>query len=200
MLQAHQTSASSKGKWPVKKVLKNRINQEQWVIMVAYQSCVNMNDTLRAKRNVFQVTGSPMVIWLIVSSIGQVALECQPSVGEVSVTWKAISHLLVDSRSLLDRYAIETRSTVDWQLTECRSSIDRVATATSTDIAVNITDSKHDPRKIRALSLWENSPSLFSVLSFQLPTPSNKDTQKMFRKKNDYVHLQGITHASQTRI
>ena len=40
--------------------------------MVAYQSCVNMNDTLRAKRNVFQVTGSPMVIWLIVSSIGQV--------------------------------------------------------------------------------------------------------------------------------
>ena len=56
--------------------------------MVAYQSCVNMNDILRAKRNVFQVTGSPMVIWLIVFSIGQVALECRcrSSVGEVSVT------------------------------------------------------------------------------------------------------------------
>ena len=52
--------------------------------MVTYKSCVNMNDILRAKRNVFQVTGSPMVIWLIVSSIGQVALECRPSVGQVS--------------------------------------------------------------------------------------------------------------------
>ena len=44
-------------------------------LLVAYQSCVNMNDILRAKRNVFQVMGSPIVIWLIVSSIGQVLLK-----------------------------------------------------------------------------------------------------------------------------
>ena len=168
--------------------------------MVAYQSCVNMNDILRAKQNVFQVTGSPMMIWLIVSSIGQVALECRLSVGDLKTCWSPVGRQSITTQSLLNQYAIDTRWTVDRQSTKCRSSIDRVATATSTDIAVNITDSKHDPRKIRALAFWENYPSLFSVLSFQLPTPSNKDTQKMFRKKNDYVHLQGKTHASQTRI
>ena len=44
------------------------------------------DDILRAKQNVFQVTGSPIVICLIVCSIGQVSVECWPSVGEVSVT------------------------------------------------------------------------------------------------------------------
>ena len=71
-----------------------------------------------------------------------------------------IGRLSVDSRSLLDRYSIDSRSPVDRQSTdmhvdrrstECRWSIDRVyidrlSTATSTDIAVDITYSKHDPR------------------------------------------------------
>ena len=57
-------------------------------LSVAYQSCVNMNDILRAKRNVFQVTGSPIVIWLIVSSIGEVAVECRPSVSQVLAKYR----------------------------------------------------------------------------------------------------------------
>jgi len=52
----------------------------------------------------------------------------------------------VDSRSTLDRYSIDTRSTVDRESTEYRSSADRLSTATSTDIAVDITYSKHDPK------------------------------------------------------
>ena len=42
------------------------------------------DDILRAKQNVFQVTGSPIVICLIVCSIGQVSVECRPSVHQVS--------------------------------------------------------------------------------------------------------------------
>ena len=68
-------------------------------LSVAYQSCVNMNDILRAKRNVFQVMGSPIVIWLIVSSIGQVSVKyrssssgvsakCWSSIGEVSARYR----------------------------------------------------------------------------------------------------------------
>ena len=57
-----------------------------------------------------------------------------------------VGRLSVDSRqSTVDRYSIDSRSTVDRQLTECRSSIDRLLTATSTDIAVDIIYSKHDP-------------------------------------------------------
>ena len=44
------------------------------------------DNILRAKRNVFQVTGLPIVSWLIVSSIGQVSMECRSSISEVSVT------------------------------------------------------------------------------------------------------------------
>ena len=46
------------------------------------------DDILRAKRNVFQDTGSPKVSWLIVSSIGQVSVECGPSIGQVSATYR----------------------------------------------------------------------------------------------------------------
>ena len=42
------------------------------------------DDILHAKRNVFQVTGLPLVSWLIVSSIGQVSVECRSSIGQVS--------------------------------------------------------------------------------------------------------------------
>ena len=52
--------------------------------------------------------------------IGQVSANYRPSVGEVSVTWKAIS-------------------------TDYRPTVHRVSTATSTDIAVDTTYSKHDP-------------------------------------------------------
>ena len=74
-------------------------------LSVAYQSCVSMNDILRAKPNVFQVTGSPVVIGRLClvsvkyrsssggvsakcrSGIGQVSAKCRPSIGEVSARY-----------------------------------------------------------------------------------------------------------------
>ena len=81
--------------------------------MVAYQSCVNMNDILRAKQNVFQVTGSPMMIWLIVSSIGQVALECRPSVGDLKTCWSPVGRQSITTQSIRDRYSVDCRSSID---------------------------------------------------------------------------------------
>jgi len=80
-----------------------------------------------------------------------VSVKYRPSVGEVSVTWKAMSadiqldRLSTDYQPTIDWVSTESRSSVDWQSTEWRSSIDWVLTATSTDIAVDITYSKHDP-------------------------------------------------------
>ena len=41
------------------------------------------DDILRVKRNVFQVTGLPIVSWLIVSSIGQVSAKCRRGIGDL---------------------------------------------------------------------------------------------------------------------
>ena len=86
------------------------------------------------------------------SSIGQVSAKCRPSVGEESVTWKAMSadihldRLSTDYRPTIDWVATESQSSVDRLSIDCRPSGDRVSTATSTDITVDITYSKHDPQ------------------------------------------------------
>ena len=63
----------------------------------------------------------------------------------------------------VDWYSIDTQSTVDRQSTECRSSIDRVSTATSTDIAVDITYSKHDPCILVSVDLAEHTVALLNI-------------------------------------
>jgi len=69
------------------------------------------------------------------TSVGQVSAKCRPSIGEVTVTWKAMS---ADTHD--DRHSVDTRRHTP--------SGDRVSTATSTDIAVDITYSKHDPTNL----------------------------------------------------
>ena len=68
--------------------------------------------------------------------IGEVSAKCLRGIGDL----KAIS-----ADIHIDRLSTECRPSVDRQSTECRSSVDRVSTATSTDIAVDTTYSKHDP-------------------------------------------------------
>ena len=90
--------------------------------------------------------------------IGEVSAKCRPNVGQVSAKClrgigdlKAISadihidRLSTDYRPTIHRVSTECRSTVDRVSIDSRSSVDRVSTATSTDIAVDSTYSKHDP-------------------------------------------------------
>ena len=75
--------------------------------------------------------------------------KCRRGIGDLE---SYVGRQSIECRSILDRQSIDTRSTLDRQSTECRSSVDRLSTATSTDIAVDIavdiTYSKHDPKKI----------------------------------------------------
>ena len=96
-------------------------------------------------------------------SIDQLSAKCRRKVSEVSVNEKLYRprHIWNDYRPCLDRVSTDYRPLyrpiVDWVLTECRPSIDRpstecrptidrVSTAISTDISVDITHSKQDPK------------------------------------------------------
>ena len=61
--------------------------------------------------------------------------------------------------------SINTRSTVDRVSIKYRSSIDQVSTATSTDIAVDITYSKHDPFILVSVDLAEHTVALLNIIS-----------------------------------
>ena len=67
----------------------------------------------------------------------------------------------------LDQLLTECRPTVGRQLTECWLSIDRVSTVTATDIAVDITYSKHDP-------ITECVNALSSDLNFEAQIAKHK--------------------------
>ena len=72
-----------------------------------------------------------------------------------------------DCRSTVDRLSTEWRSTVGRVATECRSSIDRVSTATSTDIADDITYSKHDPIFLPSLTIPLSKQQCHMALQIQ---------------------------------
>ena len=50
----------------------------------------------------------------------------------------------IATRPTLGRLSTDSRSTIDREVVDSRSSLDRVSTPTLTDIAVDITYSKHD--------------------------------------------------------
>ena len=98
----------------------------------------------------FQDTGSPIVSWLIVSSIGQVSVECRSSIGQVSAKYqrsvgqasakcrRRIGDLKSyvgphTCRSTVDRYLVDTRSTVGRLSIDSRPSVDRVLTEEKVD-------------------------------------------------------------------
>ena len=109
----------------------------------------------------FQVTGSPIVVWLIVSSIGQVSVECRPGVGQVSVKYRpSVGQVSAKCRPSIGEVSAKCRRGIgDLESYvgrhTCRSTVDRVSIDTrstyrdidSRDIAVDITYSKHDPSR-----------------------------------------------------
>ena len=98
--------------------------------------------------------------------IGQVSTNYRPSIGEVSVNEKLYrprciwndyrpcldrvsTHYRPTIHHYIDRLSTECRPTIDQLSTDYRPSVDRVSTAISTaistDILVDITNSKQDP-------------------------------------------------------
>ena len=95
--------------------------------------------------------------------IGQVSTNYRRSVGEKSAKCRwtksyigrdtsgtTIDRVSTECRPTIDRYidrlSTEYWPSVDRPSTECRPTIDRGSTATSTDISVDITHSKQDPK------------------------------------------------------
>ena len=92
-----------------------------------------------------QVDLFPLFAWLhqkdgIMFTVGNVDHYIDRYIGRCS-GWQSI-----DTWSTLGQLSIDSWPTGDWVWTECRLSIDRLLTTTSTDIAVDITYSKHDAK------------------------------------------------------
>ena len=70
---------------------------------------------------------------------GQHSIATRPTLGRLSTDSRStIDREVVDSRSSVNRYSVD-------RAINHRPSLNRVSTPTSTEIAVDITYSKHDP-------------------------------------------------------